>query len=153
MFGWDFEVDSSSRFWRWNLIKLFVRTYDMTSRSYFGKMNSTLGSIVPLAMFMMGMALRPCRSRRLDPGCRGSKAQQAKWSWWSDTQRRAHQSALYFFTFRFVLDCTTTIRSCPLWSTLDTTGSLLKAFKGRMSPLIKLEDLLIFVWDTGSEGL
>ena len=26
---------------------------DMTSRSYFGKMNSTLGSIVPLAMFIL----------------------------------------------------------------------------------------------------
>ena len=25
--------------------------YDMTSRNYFGKMNSTLGSVVPLAMF------------------------------------------------------------------------------------------------------
>ena len=28
-----------------------VWTCDMTSRSYFGKMNSTLGSVVPLAMF------------------------------------------------------------------------------------------------------
>ena len=27
-------------------------TSDMTSRSYFGKMNSTLGSVVPLAMFI-----------------------------------------------------------------------------------------------------
>ena len=52
MFGWDFEVDSWSRFWRWNLSKLFVRTHDMTSRSYFGEMNSTLGSVVPLAMFV-----------------------------------------------------------------------------------------------------
>ena len=25
----------------------------MTSRSYFGKMNSTLGSVVPLAMFLL----------------------------------------------------------------------------------------------------
>ena len=103
-------------------------------------------------MIMMGMALRPCWSRRLDPGCRGSKAQQAKWSRWSDTQRRAHQSALYFFTFRFVLLLYDN-RTSLLWSTLDTTGSLLKAFKGRMSPLIKLEDLLIFLWDTGREGL
>ena len=33
------------------MIKIYVLTSDMTSRSYFGKMNSTLGSIVPLAMF------------------------------------------------------------------------------------------------------
>ena len=52
MFSWDFEVDSWLRFWRWNLSKLCVRTHDMTSRSYFGKMNSTLGSVVPLAMFV-----------------------------------------------------------------------------------------------------
>ena len=50
MFGWDFEVGTWSRFWRC-LIKICVRTCDMTSRSYFGKQNSTLGSVVPLAMF------------------------------------------------------------------------------------------------------
>ena len=33
------------------LIKICVWTCDMTSISYFGKMNSTLGSVVPLAMF------------------------------------------------------------------------------------------------------
>ena len=33
-----------------NLIKICVWTCDMTSRSYFDKMNSTLGSVVPLAM-------------------------------------------------------------------------------------------------------
>ena len=53
MFSWDFEVVSWLRFWRWNLSKLCVRTHDMTSRSYFGKMNSTLGSVVPLAMFFI----------------------------------------------------------------------------------------------------
>ena len=37
MFGWDFEF--------WNLIKIYVRP------CYFGKQNSTLGSVVPLAMF------------------------------------------------------------------------------------------------------
>ena len=42
MFAWDFEVDAWSRFWRWNLIKICVWTCDM---------NSTLGSVVPLAMF------------------------------------------------------------------------------------------------------
>ena len=29
-----------------------IKICDMTSRSYFGKMNSTLGSVVPLAMFI-----------------------------------------------------------------------------------------------------
>ena len=42
MFGWDFEVDAWSRFLRWNLIKICIWTCDM---------NSTLGSVVPLAMF------------------------------------------------------------------------------------------------------
>ena len=41
MFGWDFEDDAWSRFWRWNLI--CVWTCDK---------NSTLGSVVPLAMFV-----------------------------------------------------------------------------------------------------
>ena len=31
--------------------ELCVITHNMTSRSYFGKMNSILGSVVPLAMF------------------------------------------------------------------------------------------------------
>ena len=39
MFGWDFEF--------WNLIKICVRT------CYFGKQNSTLGSVVPLAMLFI----------------------------------------------------------------------------------------------------
>ena len=51
MFSWDFEVVSWLRFWRWNLSKLCVRTHNMTSRTYFGKMNSILGFVVPLAMF------------------------------------------------------------------------------------------------------
>ena len=42
IFGWDFEVDAWSRFRRWNLIKICVGTCDI---------NSTLGSVVPLAMF------------------------------------------------------------------------------------------------------
>ena len=36
-----------------NVIKIYVWTSDMTSRSYFGKMNSTLGSVLPLAMFQI----------------------------------------------------------------------------------------------------
>ena len=50
MFGWDFEISAWSRFWRC-LMKICVRICDMTSRRYFGKQNSTLGSVVPLAMF------------------------------------------------------------------------------------------------------
>ena len=42
VFGWDFEVDAWSKFW--NLIKICVWTCDM---------NSTLGSVVPLAMFLI----------------------------------------------------------------------------------------------------
>ena len=34
-----------------NLIKICLRTCDMTLRSYFGNQNSTLGFVVPLAMF------------------------------------------------------------------------------------------------------
>ena len=43
MFGWDFEVNAKSRFWNWNFVKNCVRTCDM---------NSTFGSVVPLAMFV-----------------------------------------------------------------------------------------------------
>ena len=52
MFGWDFEVGAWSRFWRC-LIKICVRTCDMTYWSFFGKQNSILGSVVPLAMFFL----------------------------------------------------------------------------------------------------
>ena len=38
MFGWDFKVNALSRFWNWSLIKIC-------------DMNSTLWSVVPLAMF------------------------------------------------------------------------------------------------------
>ena len=44
MFGWDFEVDAWSRFWRWNMTRICVWNCDM---------NSTLGSVVPLAMFVL----------------------------------------------------------------------------------------------------
>ena len=50
MFGWDFEVNAWSRFWRWNLIEICVKTCDMTLISYFVEQNSTLESVVPLAM-------------------------------------------------------------------------------------------------------
>ena len=46
MFGQDFDVKVWSKdFEFWNLIKICGRT------CFFGKQNSTLGSVVPLAMF------------------------------------------------------------------------------------------------------
>ena len=42
-FGWDFEVDAWSRFWRWNLIEICVRTCDI--RSYFGKNTQPSGPL------------------------------------------------------------------------------------------------------------
>ena len=50
MFFREFEVDALSRFWRWNLIKIWTCDL-MTQTSYIGNLNSTLGSVVPLAMF------------------------------------------------------------------------------------------------------
>ena len=48
MFGQDFDVKVWSKdFEFWNLIKICVRT------CFFGKQNSTLGSVVPLAMFFI----------------------------------------------------------------------------------------------------
>ena len=63
----DFEHKVWSRFWSWSsgkiwswslvsILKLVLDPYcvwpsDMTKISYFGKQNSTLGSVVPLAMF------------------------------------------------------------------------------------------------------
>ena len=44
IFGLGFEVDAWSRFLRWNLIKICVWTCDI---------NSILGSVVPLAMFIV----------------------------------------------------------------------------------------------------
>ena len=53
IFDWGFEDAASSRLWRWNLIKICLRTCDVIKKSYFGKQNSTLGSVVPLAMFSL----------------------------------------------------------------------------------------------------
>ena len=47
--GWDFEVDTCSRLWRWNFIKICVRICNR---------NSTLGSVVPLAMFVKGFGVK-----------------------------------------------------------------------------------------------
>ena len=47
MFGQDFDVKVWSKdFEFWNLIKICVKT------CFFGKQNLTLGSVVPLAMFL-----------------------------------------------------------------------------------------------------
>ena len=37
--------------WSWCLVEICVRTCDIPQRSFIGKQNSTLGSVVPLAMF------------------------------------------------------------------------------------------------------
>ena len=50
MFGWDFEVDAWSRFCSWSLVKICVRICDM---------NSTLGSVEPLEMFYVLLAVAP----------------------------------------------------------------------------------------------
>ena len=69
MFGWDFEVSAQSIFWRWNLIKICVRTFNM---------NITQGSAVPyfhrvqqLAMIVCGKLMylydrgeKPCQNNR-----------------------------------------------------------------------------------------
>ena len=54
MFGWDFEVDAWSRFLKWNLIKICIWSCDM---------NSTLGSVVPLAMFSKKNRIENPKSR------------------------------------------------------------------------------------------
>ena len=62
MFGQDFDVKVWSKdFEFWNLIKICVRT------CFFGKQNSTLGSVVPLAMFITiySKTESPKRSQRL----------------------------------------------------------------------------------------
>ena len=80
MFGWNFEVDAWSRFWRWNLIKICVWIRDMTSRSYFGKMNSNLGSVVPSQPPCWGckkttdQAAVLCRVASPSPACSSTSA-------------------------------------------------------------------------------
>ena len=60
MFGWDFEDDAWSRLWRWNLIKMSVWICDM---------NSTLGSVVPLAMFFLQTCSRYLRQTHMQWSC------------------------------------------------------------------------------------
>ena len=49
--SWSHKVKFLFRLWAHSSAKICVRTCDMTSRIYFGKQNSTLGSVVSLAMF------------------------------------------------------------------------------------------------------
>ena len=52
MFGWDFEVDAWSRFWRWKIDQDLCLNLWYDPLGYFGELNWTLGSVVPLAMFL-----------------------------------------------------------------------------------------------------
>ena len=55
------EADVWLKFWRWCLVEILKMKFDQDlylnlwydSIGYFGKMNSTLGSVVPLAMFLL----------------------------------------------------------------------------------------------------
>ena len=60
----DFEVGAWSILCRRNLIIFCVWPCDMTRLSYFGKQNSTLGSVVPLAMF--SFAASPLKTHSLN---------------------------------------------------------------------------------------
>ena len=55
----EIEVGAWLIFWRWNLIKFCVWPFDMTELSYFGEQNSTLGSVLSLAMFKSRASVRP----------------------------------------------------------------------------------------------
>ena len=56
IFGWGFEVAAWTED-EWNLIKICLRACDMIKRSYFGNQSSTLGSVVPLALFYIYILL------------------------------------------------------------------------------------------------
>ena len=49
------------------MIRICVWTFDMTSRNYFGKMNLTLGSVVPLAMFLREAVSARASFKALNP--------------------------------------------------------------------------------------
>ena len=73
MFGQDFDVKVWSKdFEFWNLIKICVRT------CFFGKQNSTLGSVVPLAMFYIKSLVNSSTflKRYLD-GCHGGNSSRS----------------------------------------------------------------------------
>ena len=45
MFGWDFEVDAWSRFWRWSFIKICVWTCDMTPKVTLARWTQSSGPL------------------------------------------------------------------------------------------------------------
>ena len=58
MFGQDFDVKVLSKDLEfWNLIKICVRTF------FFGKQNSTIGSVVPLAMFLLILSVHGLKDK------------------------------------------------------------------------------------------
>ena len=52
-FGWDFEVDAWSIFWRWNLIKICFWTLILPEQVTLVSWTQPPGSVVSLAMFMI----------------------------------------------------------------------------------------------------
>ena len=82
------------------MIKIGVWTCDITSRSYFGKMNSTLGSVVPLAMFFLNSDSRNPRisiekSARATEGVDEHQPCLGHSFWWESHSggHRHHQSS------------------------------------------------------------
>ena len=85
MFGSDFEVNAWSRFWRWNLIKICVRTCDMTLWSYFGLQTE----LNPRVRCAFGNVLFLCPSSWVDIRARtewfevcGSRKILLRHRWW-----------------------------------------------------------------------
>ena len=68
----------SKCFWRWNMIKFCVWPCDMTKIGYFGKQNSTLGSVGPLAVFNCPICWSSGRGGGEGRGARGGGAAQKR---------------------------------------------------------------------------
>ena len=74
-FKFSRNADIWSRFWRCCLAEImkmkydqfFLRTRDMTLKSYFGNQNSTLGSVVPLTTLKILTTLKTLQSFDSDP--------------------------------------------------------------------------------------
>ena len=65
-FSWNAEI--WLRFWSWRLVDILEMKFDQNlcknfddKRSYFGKQNSTLGSVLPVAMFSITSLTGPVR--------------------------------------------------------------------------------------------
>ena len=94
----------------------------MTSKSYFGKMNSTLGSVVPLAMFLWYRLKNVAKVWISNPSM-GSLI---------DT---LYQSKLYFSSFK---DCLCTFHKC------DETAHHKNDFPTR--DMVKIEQMVMMRW-------